>query len=157
MTPFTSSEIVGNNLPFLSHSFLVCKMKQIVILVAMLGSLDKILHFKLFIYFIFGWAGSLLLCRLFSGCSEQGLLSSCSAQASHWDGFSCCGPWALENRLYSWGTWAYLPHDMWDLLTPGFKPMSPALAGRLFTTEPPGKPKILHFKELCKLPWWLRW
>ena len=27
-----------------------------------------------------------------------------------------------------------------DLPSPGIKPMSPALAGRLFTTEPPGKP-----------------
>ena len=154
MTPFTSSEIVGNNLPFLSHSFLFCKMRQIVILVEMLGSLNITL--KIFIYLVFGWAGSSLLCRLFSSCSEQGLLSSCSAQASHWDGFSCCGPRAPEHRLSSWGTWASLPHRMWDLPAPGFKPMSPALTCRLFTTEPPGKNKILHFKELCKLPWWLR-
>jgi len=27
-----------------------------------------------------------------------------------------------------------------DLPDPGIKPMSPALAGRFFTTEPPGKP-----------------
>ena len=27
-----------------------------------------------------------------------------------------------------------------DLLDPGIEPTSPALAGRLFTTEPPGKP-----------------
>jgi len=31
---------------------------------------------------------------------------------------------------------------MWDLLGPGIEPMSPALAGRFFTTEPPGKPKF---------------
>jgi len=30
---------------------------------------------------------------------------------------------------------------MWDLPGPGIKPMSPALAGRFFTTEPPGKPQ----------------
>ena len=30
-----------------------------------------------FYLFLFGWAGSLLLCRLFSSCSERGLLSSC--------------------------------------------------------------------------------
>ena len=28
-----------------------------------------------------------------------------------------------------------------DLPDPGFKPPFPALAGRFFTTEPPGKPK----------------
>ena len=34
-------------------------------------------------------------CRLFSSCSEWWLLSSCSAQASHCSGFSCCGAQAL--------------------------------------------------------------
>ena len=29
---------------------------------------------------------------------------------------------------------------MWDLPRPGIEPVSPALAGRFFTTEPPGKP-----------------
>ena len=28
----------------------------------------------------------------------------------------------------------------WDLPGPGIEPVSPALAGRLFTTEPPRKP-----------------
>ena len=36
--------------------------------------------------------GSSLLWRLFSSCSEQGLLSTCTAPASHCGGFSCC--WA---------------------------------------------------------------
>ena len=30
---------------------------------------------------------------------------------------------------------------MWDLPGPGIKPMSPALAGGFFSTEPPGKPQ----------------
>ena len=33
------------------------------------------------------------------------------------------------------------PHSMWDLPRLGIEPMSPALAGGLFTTEPPGKPR----------------
>ena len=34
--------------------------------------------------------------------------------------------------------WAWLPHGgMWD---PGMQPVSPALAGGFFSTEPPGKP-----------------
>ena len=41
--------------------------------------------------------------------------------------------------LSSCGTWAYLPYDMWNLLTPGIEPLSPALAGRFSTTGPPGK------------------
>ena len=31
----------------------------------------------------------------FSRCSEQGLLLSCGTWTSPWDGFSCCGAWAL--------------------------------------------------------------
>ena len=33
-------------------------------------------------------------------------------------------------------------HGMWDLPGSGIEPMSPALAGGFFTTEPPGKPYI---------------
>ena len=32
---------------------------------------------------------------------------------------------------------------MWDLPGPGIKPVSPALAGGFFTTEPPGKPLLV--------------
>ena len=34
-----------------------------------------------------------LRCRLFSGCGERGLLSSCGVQASPCGGFSGCGAW----------------------------------------------------------------
>ena len=34
---------------------------------------------------------------------------------------------------------------MWDLPRPGIKPVSPASAGRFFTTEPPGKPSLPPF------------
>ena len=36
---------------------------------------------------------------------------------------------------------------MWDLPTPGLEPASPALAGRLSTTAPPGKP-YFYFSKL---------
>jgi len=39
--------------------------------------------------------------------------------------------------------WSGLPFPSpGDLSGPGFKPMSPALAGGFFTTEPPGKPLV---------------
>ena len=41
---------------------------------------------------------------------------------------------------------------MWDLPRPGLEPVSPALAGRLSTTAPPGKPLIAVFEiqtQLC--------
>ena len=37
---------------------------------------------------------------------------------------------------------AQLLRGMWDPPRPGFEPVSPALAGRVSTTAPPGKPLI---------------
>ena len=47
---------------------------------------------------------------------------------------------ALEHRLSSFDAWAQLLRGMWDPPGPGIEPVSPALAGGFFTTEPPGKP-----------------
>ena len=61
---------------------------------------------SLFNLFIFGFTGSLSLHKGFSGCSEWGLLSSYSVQASHWGGFSCCGAWGPEWEGFSTcGAW----------------------------------------------------
>ena len=43
-------------------------------------------------------------------------------------------------RLSNCGSRAQLLRGMWDLPRPGLEPVSPALAGRLPTTAPPGKP-----------------
>ena len=91
----------------------------------------------------------------------MGLLSRCGVLASRGSGFSCCraralecglsscGSQALEQRLNSCGTRAWLLCGMWDLPRSGIKPMSPALAGGFFTTEPPRKPYLfisfVHF------------
>ena len=37
---------------------------------------------------------------------------------------------------------------MWNLPGSGIEPLSPALTGRFFTTEPPGKPMPSCFKDL---------
>ena len=55
-------------------------------------------------------------------------------------GFGSWGPQALGHRLNSCGAWAQLLCGMWRLPGSGTEPMPPALAGRFFTTEPPGKP-----------------
>ena len=63
--------------------------------------------FKNVFIFSFHWPGSSLLhgsslvaaSRVFSSCSEQGLLYSCGVRTSHWDSFSCCWAWALERGL----------------------------------------------------------
>ena len=77
--------------------------------------------------------------RHFSSCSEQGLLSNCSVQASHCGGFSCCGAQAVDNRLSSCVSLAWLPSSTWKLLRPGIKPLSSELAGGFLATGSPGK------------------
>ena len=57
--------------------------------------------------------------------------------------------------------WSGLPFlSAGDLPDPGIKPVSPALAGRFFTTEPPGKPlalikvlMTLYSCRQCAQPW----
>ena len=51
-------------------------------------------------------------------------------------------------RLSNCGSRAQSLRGMWDLPRPGLEPVSPALAGRLSTTAPPGKPRMLMFNVL---------
>ncbi|XP_073667061.1 F-box/LRR-repeat protein 2 isoform X4 [Tursiops truncatus] len=46
-------------------------------------------------------------------------------------------------RLSGHGSWAQPLRDMWDLPRPGHEPVSPASAGGLSTTAPPGKPYFI--------------
>ena len=49
--------------------------------------------------------------------------STCRAWASHCNGFSCCGAWALGHVSFnSYCTRAELPLGMWDLPGPGSDP-----------------------------------
>ena len=79
----------------------------------------------------------------FSSCGEQGLRFSCDAHTSHCGGFSYCRVWApgLQSTVS-----VVVAHGLSCSLVcgghsrPGIESVSPALAGRFFTTEPPGKP-----------------
>ena len=113
----------------------------------------------LFIYlFIFGCVGSSLLCVGFSPVVASGGQSSlrCSgfslqgplplrSTGSRRAGLSSCGSRALEHRLSSCGAQAQLLRSMRDPPEPGLEPMSPALAGGLSTTAPPGKPLYIFY------------
>ena len=120
------------------------------------------------IYIYFGCIGSSLLHAGFLQLRRAGATLHCGARASHCGGFSCCRTWALgmrtsivmvhglsscgaqalQHRLSSCGTWAQLLRSMWDLprpgTGPGIEPLSPALAGGLLTTVPPGKSHICY-------------
>ena len=66
-----------------------------------------IYNFIFLFLFIFSCAGSLLLCKLFSSCSEQRLPSSCSVQALHCGSFSCCRAQAQGCMAFTiCSTWA---------------------------------------------------
>ena len=62
-------------------------------------------------------------------------------------GFSICGSRALECRLSSCGARASLLRGMWDISGPGLERVSPALAGRVLTTAPPGKPPFVFYTK----------
>ena len=51
-------------------------------------------------------------------------------------------PLVSKHSFNSWGTQAWRLHTR-DLPGPGTEPLSPALAGRFFPTEPSGKPLLV--------------
>ena len=99
------------------------------------------IFFKIYLLFIFLAVLGLRFCaRAFSSCSKQEPLFITVRGP-----LTIAAPLVAEHRLQtrrlsSCGSWAYLLHGMWDPPRPGLKPVSPALAGRLSTTVPPGKP-----------------
>ena len=117
-------------------------------------------------YLLYFWlCCASLLCRIFSSCGKQGLLSSYSTQASHCKGFSCCRARALGHiRVISCSTWAqqlWLPDSRaqaqqlhltgllcckWDIPGSGIKLRPPAIAGIFFTCEPSERPQSSHFE-----------
>ena len=91
---------------------------------------------------IFGRAGSSLPRRLFSGRR---------AWASHCRAFSCVaqalghmGSVVAARGIWSTGSVVVVCSlrcsEACGIVQPGIEPVSPALTGRFFTTEPPGKP-----------------
>ena len=100
---------------------------------------------NLFIYLFLAVLGLRFCARAFSSCRERGPLF-----------IAVRGPLTIaaslvaEHRLQtrrpsSCGARAQLLRGMWDLPRPGLEPVSPALAGRLSTTAPPGKPILVSF------------
>ena len=97
--------------------------------------------FKIIIYlFILAVLGLRFCARASSSCGKWGPLF-----------IAVCGPLTIAaspvaehrlqtRRLSSCGSRAQLLRGMWDPPRPGLEPVSPALAGRLPTTAPRGKP-----------------
>ena len=94
--------------------------------------------------------------QAFLSLQRVGLLSSCTAQASHWGGLSCgaralglLGSRAgLQSQAQQLWCTSLVVRGTWDLPGQG---ITPALAGGFFTTEPPGKPYLSPFWQLISL------
>ena len=111
--------------------------------------LKEFLYFYLFIHLFLAVSGLRFCARALSSCGKRGplliavrgpLTIAASLAAEH----------KLQmRRLSSCGSRAQLLRGMWDPPRPGLEPVSPAPAGRLSTTAPPGKPPyvVLTFKK----------
>ena len=93
--------------------------------------------------FIYGCSGSLLLYVGFLQLQQVGcaLQLRCAGFVMRWF-LLLHSMGSRVHRFNSCGAWVQPSLGMWDLPGPGIKPMSPALAGRFFNTEPPGKPSF---------------
>ena len=108
----------------------------------------KLYNFYLFIYLFMAELGLRFCARALSSCGKRGPLF-----------ITVRGPLTIAaslvvehrlqtRRLSNCGSRAQLLHGIWDPPRPGLEPVSPALAGRLPTTAPPGKPRFcLFFKQ----------
>ena len=111
----------------------------------------------LFIYlFIFGCVGSSVRARAFSSYGKRGppLIAVQGPLFIAVRGpLTIAAPPAAGHRLQtrrlsSCGSRAQPLRGMRDPPRPGLEPASPALAGRLSTTAPPGKPSIVYIPHL---------
>ena len=86
--------------------------------------------------------------RAFSSCGKRGPLFI-TVRGPPTIAASLVAEHRLQTRrLSNCGPRAQLLRGMWDLPRPGLEPASPALAGRLSTTAPPGKPLLLSFNPM---------
>ena len=90
------------------------------------------------------------MCCIFTKYVNKSRVYVCVSTCMHVCAWSCltlwdCMDYSLPGSSVHWFLqawllkWVTISPPSGDLPYSGFKPMSPALAGRLFTTEPPGK------------------
>ena len=97
-------------------------------------------NFYLFIYLFLALLGLRFCAMAFSSCGKRGPLFITVRGP-----FTIAASLAVEHRLQTrrlsnCGSRAQLLRGMWDLPRPGPEPVNPALAGRLSTAAPRGKP-----------------
>ena len=119
-----------------------------------INPIDFFFNFIIYL-FIFGCVGSSVRARAFSSCGKWGPLFIAVRGPLF---IAVRGPLTIAGppvaghrlqtrRLSSCGPRTQPLRGMWDPPRPGLEPVSPALAGRLSTTAPPGKPGICIFNK----------
>ena len=92
-----------------------------------------------FVGFCFSVIHSVLAEVGFSLAATSRGYSLVRAQASHCGGLSPCRAWALgPGGIRVCAAGAQVLPSIWKVPEPGVGPVSPALAGGFFSTEPPG-------------------
>ena len=143
---YSPSVLIVNISPCFINSLLFCSVTEIFFFFFFRNSRSY-----LFIDWSIAVLGLRFCARAFSSCGKWGplfialrgpLTIAASLAAEH----------RLQmRRLSNCGSRAQLLRGMRDLPRPGLKPVSPALAGRLPTTAPPGKPqRFLKYSFLGK-------
>ena len=90
--------------------------------------------------------------RAFSSCGERGPLFIAVRRPLTIVASPVAEHGLQTHRLSNCGSRTQLLRGMWDLPRPGLEPVSPALAGRLSTTVPPGKPKTHTLFKSQEIP-----
>ena len=103
-----------------------------------LAWMDTQFFFQCF-YLCIGCPGSFCYGWAFSSGWEQGLLSSCGVQASHWWLLLLQRTGSKRKGLSNWGTQDKLLRSLWNPPRSGSQPVSPALTGRFLSPATPGK------------------
>ena len=103
------------------------------------------LFIYLFIYLFLAVLGLRFCARAFSSCGKRGPLFI-AVRGPFTVAASLVAEHRLQTRrLSNRGSRAQLLRGTWDPPRPGLEPASPAMAGRLSTTAPPGKPPVNYF------------
>ena len=101
-----------------------------------------LLHYRQILYHVTHQGSLFSLCLLLLGGVDAYVCPRSIAQScpTLCDAVDCSLPDSSVQGFSKQAYWSRLPFPPpADLPDPGIKPMSPALAGRLFTTVPPGK------------------
>ena len=127
------------------HIFFFEVLIYIIIPMSIFADVVVVVFLNLFIYFWLCWVFASVRGLPLAAASGGHSSSRCAGLSLSWP--LVAGHRLQTRRLSSCGSRAQSLRSTWDPPRPGLEPVSPASAGRLSTTAPPGKPEATHFKR----------